>query len=203
MQVGQAAWEERREDPLLDSKALTFPEMCRGHPGVSQEKLWTHWENLKVVSPAEFMGADLVDAETYLGNFNEHHAADVGDWLDARLTAGRRPATALPAEPYDYDRYVHGVPPRNTPPDHYNVGAYSQTECPPNFPTTPRRKMNRKDLAEAVRLGMWDNVQMYRVLKPPAEWQMHPPSMRPVYDDIQQGSPSWRNRRNRGNSSAR
>lgn len=42
---------QRREDPMLDGKAVTFSEMCRRHAGeeMSKEQLREHWAKLKVV----------------------------------------------------------------------------------------------------------------------------------------------------------
>ena len=42
-------WEERRVDPMLDKRAVTFAEMWQGHQqqGLSYAQLEEHWHNLK------------------------------------------------------------------------------------------------------------------------------------------------------------
>ena len=74
-QTAATAREERRIDPMLDNKAVTFEEMCEGHQDLelTREQQIAHWHNLK--TPERYAEAQGAVAE----EFRRLQSADAED----------------------------------------------------------------------------------------------------------------------------
>jgi len=104
--------------------------------------------------------------------------SNVDEWLDYKMAKGAHLETVLPLDRQNnnlYDHYAHGVPSQGTSPVRFSVGAYS----PPNPEHT---SLNRREIAEAVRNGSFDNLQLYRVLK--SDFEHSTPTPQPRGNDV-------------------
>lgn len=81
---------------------------------------------------------------------------DPGEWVDQQVLEGNHPWSSDEGDVYAH--YAHGVRSHGTSPMRFNVGAYGGQGG-------QQQTMTRKDIADALHAGRWDNVQLYRVLK--------------------------------------